>query len=84
MSRRCKLTSNELQSPFAGVLGEKYGVILSPARFAELLGLSRKTVYGWIADGRLTGCFAKRGKHILIWRDKALDRIFNGDEWNGK
>ena len=40
-----------------------------------------KTVYEWIAKGRLDGAFRKRGKHILIWRDRALDLLFNGPDW---
>lgn len=34
-----------------------------------------------IEVGRLDGAFRNRGKHILIWRDRALDIIFNGPEW---
>jgi hypothetical protein len=26
----------------------------------------------------------KRGKHILIWRDRAMDLIFNSKDWNNK
>lgn len=57
-------------------------MIMSPAQLAELLGLSVKTIYDWIAHGRLDGAFRKRGKHNLIWRDRALEIIFNGPEWN--
>lgn len=55
--------------------------ILSPAQLADLIGLSPKTIYEWIAKGRLDGAFRKRGKHVLIWRDRALDLLFNGKEW---
>jgi excisionase family DNA binding protein len=55
--------------------------ILTPAQLAALLGLSRKTIYEWIARGRLDGAFRKRGKHNLIWRDRALKVLFNGPEW---
>lgn len=55
--------------------------ILSAQQLAVLLGLSVKTVYEWIARGRLDGAFRKRGKHNLIWRDRALKLIFNGPEW---
>jgi hypothetical protein len=40
-----------------------------------------KTIYTWISAGRLKGCCRKRGKHILIHRDRALDRILNGPDW---
>jgi hypothetical protein len=72
----------ELEALFTGELADKHKPILSPAGLANLLGLKLKTIYTWIAAGRLDGCFRKRGKHNLIWRDKALDRIFNGSDWN--
>lgn len=55
--------------------------ILSPQQLAVLLGLSVKTIYEWIARGRLDGAFRKRGKHNLIWRDRAFKILFNGPEW---
>jgi helix-turn-helix protein len=81
MANRPHLTRAELQAPFSSELAESFPVILSPAKLASLLGLSVKTVYVWISLGRLDGCFRRRGKHCLIWRDRALDRIFNGSEW---
>jgi hypothetical protein len=72
----------ELQAPFNGEHADGCPLIVSPARLGSLLGLKVKTIYTWIEAGRLDGCFRKRGKHILLWRDKALDRIFNGPNWN--
>lgn len=46
-----------------------------------MLGLSVKTIYEWMSKGRLDGAYRKRGKHALIWRDRALDILFNGKEW---
>ena len=45
--------------------------------------MSVKTIYEWMSKGRLDGAYRKRGKHALIWRDRALDVLFNGKEWNG-
>jgi hypothetical protein len=81
-TRRRLLTQDELARPFREELGQQYPPILSPLRLADLLGRSPKTIYAWIAQGRLDGTFRKRGKHILIWRDKALDQIFNGPPWS--
>jgi excisionase family DNA binding protein len=78
------LTRAEINHAFQGDWGAIYPATLSPAQLASLLGLSTKTLYAWIAAGHLDGCCRKRGKHILIWRDKALDRIFNGPAWNKK
>ena len=76
------LSPAEISHAFTGDTGGRCSPILTPAELAALLGLSRKTIYEWIAKGRLDGAFRKRGKHVLIWRDRALDIIFNGKDWN--
>jgi hypothetical protein len=55
--------------------------VVSPKELAEILGLKEKTIYCWIGKGHLDGSFRTRGKHHLIWRDKAIDILFNGPEW---
>ena len=81
MATRPNLSRTELQAPFTGDLAKTYPVILSPNKLADLLGLKVKTVYVWISLGRLDGCFRKRGKHCLIWRDRALAKIIDGPSW---
>lgn len=80
-SRKLNLSSDEIARPFTGELGAQFPVILSPEQLAELLGLSVKTIYEWMARGRLDGAYRKRGKHALIWRDRVLDVLYNGKEW---
>ena len=62
--------------------GASFPPILTVEQLACLLQISTKTLYEWIAKGRLDGAFRKRGKHILVWRDRAIDLLFNGPEWN--
>lgn len=81
-SRNRHLKPDEITQAFVGNAGDKFPVILSPKLLAALLGMSPKTIYEWIAQGRLDGSFRKRGKHILIWRDRALEILFNGKEWS--
>lgn len=76
--RKGSLTKEEISAAFAD--GE-LKPILTPETLAQLLGLKTKTIYFWIANGRLNGAFRKRGKHILIWRDRAIDQLFNGPDW---
>ena len=80
--QQTKLSIEEIHQAFSGKMGDQFQVILSPSQLASLLGLSRKTVYEWIAKGRLNGAFRKRGKHILIWRDRVIDFLFNGNQWS--
>jgi hypothetical protein len=81
-----KLSREEIARAFAGKAAEDFPVILTPAQLAALLQMSPKTISEWINKGRLDGSFRKRGKHNLIWRDRAIDIIFNGKDWssNGK
>jgi excisionase family DNA binding protein len=62
-------------------LRRRFPPILTVPQLAELLQRSRKTIYCWIEKGRLDGTFRKRGKGHLLWRDRVLDRVFNGPEW---
>jgi excisionase family DNA binding protein len=80
-TRKRNLSPDEIARPFQGEAGARFPVILSPADLAALFGLSVKTVYEWIGKGRLDGAFRKRGKHVLIWRDRAVELIMNGKEW---
>ncbi len=80
--RKLKLTADEITRPFTAELTAEYPPILSPEQLAELLGQSVKTIYEWMAKGRLDGAYRKRGKHALFWRARALDIIFNGKEWS--
>ncbi len=77
-----KLTQEEIKQAFEDPVGKDFPIILNPEKLAHLLGLSRKTIYEWISQGRLDDVFRKRGKHVLIWRDRALDLLFNGPDWS--
>lgn len=77
------LKSEEIAKAFdCEDLRRRYPPIMGVAQIADMLGLSSKTVYLWIARGRLDGSFRKRGKHILLWRDRAIDILFNAPEWD--
>ena len=76
-----KLTKSEIQLAFSDSQGSSFPAILSLVQVSQLTGTSRKTLYEWIARGRLDGSFRKRGKHFLFWRDRVIDIIFNGPNW---
>lgn len=80
-TRKRPISLAEIQQAFSGSAGELVPVILSPTKLARLIDLYPKTIYEWISKGRLDGAFRKRGKHILIWRDRALNLLLNGPEW---
>jgi excisionase family DNA binding protein len=80
-TKKPTLSADELARPFVAELAAKYPPVMSPKQLAEQLGKSLKTVYEWMARGRLDGAYRKRGKHVLIWRDKTLVVLFTGKEW---
>ncbi len=80
-TRKRKLSQTEIAQAFAEGLGTQLPPILTAEQVAELTHISVKTIYEWIAKGRLDGAFRKRGKHILVWRDRVIDILFNGPEW---
>ena len=83
-TRKRKLSKAKITQAFADDSGAPTPPILSPNQLATLLQLSVKTIYEWIAKGRLDGAFRKRGKHRLIWRDRALHILLNGREWSSE
>lgn len=80
-TRTRKLTTTEIQAAFDEAASGSSQPILTVAQLAKLIQVSPKTIYEWIAKGRLDGAFRRRGKHILIWRNRAIDILFNGKEW---
>jgi excisionase family DNA binding protein len=76
-TRTHRLSRQEIADAFSSAAPP----ILSPEQFATLIGISVKTIYEWLARGRLDGAYRKRGKHVLLWRDRAVNILFNGKDW---
>jgi excisionase family DNA binding protein len=70
-----------MQQAFSAGAGAAWPVVLSPRQLADLVGLSPKTIYEWLSKGRLDGAYRRRGKHVLLWRDRALQILFGCKEW---
>jgi excisionase family DNA binding protein len=83
MNPRIGLRPAEIAAALApDTSGRGLPAILDVPQVAELLGLSPKTIYHWVAAGRFDGTFRKRGKHLRFWRDRVVDRFFNGPDWS--
>lgn len=78
-TRQRRLTIAEIRGAFEGAGPPP---ILSPQQLGKAIGISPKTIYQWIAQGRFDGTFRHRGKHIRLWRDRAIQLFFNGPDWN--
>jgi hypothetical protein len=79
-TRKRPIKQAEIQAALSSLKTE-FPPILSPALLGKLIGVSTKTIYDWVSKGRLDGAFRKRGKHVLIVRDRAIDVILNGPDW---
>lgn len=78
MARTHRLTSDEIQIAFdEKAMQNQYPPILTPELFAQLFGISVSTTYFWIANGLLKGAVTKVGKHRRIWRNRAIEILFN-------
>lgn len=75
------LTDEEINKAFAG-LSETYPPILGPEQLAELLQLSRSTIYFWTQQGHFAGGVKKQGKRQLFWRNRAVAALFNQPDWS--
>lgn len=77
-----KLNHNEIDKAFGSdAMRRDFPPIIDTQMAARLLCVPRKTIYAWAARGRLDGTYRRRGKKVLFWRDRLIDRIFNGPDW---
>jgi excisionase family DNA binding protein len=73
-----RLTDGEITRAFADTRwAEEFPPVLDVSQAAKLAGVPKATVYAWSSAGRLCGCARKVGKHLRIFRDRFIKRIFN-------
>jgi len=77
-----RLTKDEISRAFAEGPFSKYPPILTTKEAAEMLGVKPKTINAWKNEGLLEGTYRQQRKEDRYWRDRLIDRFFNGPEWN--
>jgi excisionase family DNA binding protein len=81
MARPQRLTAEEIDLAFRDeATRNRFPPILSPEQFADLFGVSVSTTYLWITKGRLRGAVTRVGKHRRIWRNRAIEVLFNRNQ----
>ena len=70
------ISLDEVRQAYSGAWGDRYPPILSVQQFAELLGASPHTIRDWHRAGRFGSAARKVGKHIRIFRDRAIVELF--------
>lgn len=82
MSERIGLKKEEILAAFdTPELREKFPAVMNVEAVARMVGKSVKTIYNWVESGRLKGAVRRQGKCLYLWRDRVLDKIFNGPDW---
>lgn len=73
-----KLTAKELATAFSDpVWSQKYPPLMSIEQAAEMLQISKDTIYDWRSRGLLKGCCRKVGKHLRFFRDRLIQKLMN-------
>ena len=72
------LTAKEVAATFDAVnWANRFPPVLSVDQAAELLQVPKSTIYDWSSRGLLRGCGRRAGKHLRIFRDRLLQKVFN-------
>jgi len=71
-----KLTPREIEQAVGNL-----PPILNVDQAAKLAQVPRKTIYTWSSLGHLDSCSRRRGKRLLIIRDRFMEELFNGKDW---
>ena len=72
------LTEKEIERAFSHpIWAERFPPVLDVNQAAELARVPKSTVYAWSSKGQLRGCARRVGKHLRVFRNRFLIRIFN-------
>ena len=72
------LTPQEIAAAFDDPKwSECYPPVLSVQQAAALLQVPKATLYDWSSRGLLKGCSRRMGKHLRLFRNRLLARLFN-------
>ena len=77
-SENLKLTAKELAAAFSDpIWSQKYPPLMSIEQAADMLQISKDTIYDWRSRGLLQGCCRKVGKHLRFFRDRLVQKLMN-------
>jgi hypothetical protein len=75
-----QLEVSELKEMFADpVWISKFPPLLSVDAAADLANVPKGTIYDWSSRGLLASCANKRGKRLLILRDRFVQFLFGSE-----
>lgn len=80
-----RLNATEVAITFSPTeLAHRYPPILTVRQTAELLQVPQNTIYDWSSRGLLAGCARRVGKHLRVYRDRLIHKVFNEGINHGK
>lgn len=78
MSHPSAISSSELTTSFAAApWAERFPPVLTIAQTCELLQVPKRTLFRWLAEGKLGGASARIGKHRRFLRDHLIQSFFD-------
>jgi len=85
MPRPLAITREEVQVAFNDeATRNAFPPILTPVQFAGLFGVSVSTAYDWIGKGYFKGAVTHVGKHLRIFRNRAIELAFARERTKGE
>lgn len=76
-----RVTSDEVNALFDNWAADKWPPVLTVDQAAELLHVSKSTLYEWHSRGRLRGCCRRRGKNLRFLRNRLIQTFFSEEDW---
>jgi hypothetical protein len=74
----CDLTPKEVAGAFSDPRwAAAFPPILTADQAAALIQVPKQTLYSWSSQGLLKGCSRRTGKHLRIFRDRFVQKLFN-------
>jgi hypothetical protein len=78
MPRPQVISRDEIQVAFLDeATRQAFPPILTPVQFARLFGVSLSTAYDWLSKGYFDGAMTHVGKHVRVWRNRAIEIAFS-------
>lgn len=75
-----KLTKKEINAAFGDEAGGGFPAILTMEQVSAMLQVPMSTLKQWKTEGRFDGCYRRVGKRVRWFRDRVIEKYFNGNQ----
>lgn len=75
-----KLTKKEINAAFGDEADGGFPAILTMQQVSAMLQVPMSTLKQWKTEGRFDGCYRRVGKRVRWFRDRVIEKYFNGNQ----